>query len=128
MTTSSTGAYSTTTKPTKQTSYQATATGATTPPAVTVKVAQLLKMKVARKGQMVYCRGSLGPKKRHRVVVIQVKGGSSWKVFARVKTSKRSTFACARTLKSGHAYKFRAKTKGYPGLLAGVSRTVRLRK
>jgi len=43
VTTSTTGAYSTTTKPKKQTVYQASAAGVTAPPTVTVKVAQRLR-------------------------------------------------------------------------------------
>jgi predicted GH43/DUF377 family glycosyl hydrolase len=128
LTTSSTGTYATSTKPKKQTVYTATATGVTAPPLVTVKVAQRLKLSVRRRGGKVYFKGSLGPKKRRRVVVIQVRTGKRWKVLARVKTSKRSTFKGVRSLKSGHAYSFRAKTGAYPGLLSGQSRTVRLRK
>jgi hypothetical protein len=122
------GAYSASSKPKKLTVYQATATGVTTPPTVTVKVAQRIKLSVRRSGAKVSLKGSLGPKKRRRVIVIQVKAGKRWKVLARVKTSKRSTFKATRSLKSGHTYRFRAKTRGYPGLLAGMSRTVRLRK
>jgi predicted GH43/DUF377 family glycosyl hydrolase len=127
LTTSSAGAYSTTSKPTKQTVYEATAAGVTTPPTVTVKVAQRLKLSVHRRGAKVYLKGSLGPKKRHRVIVIQVRAGKHWRKLARVRTTRRSTFKLVRTLKPGHAYRFRAKTAGYPGLLSGISRTVRLR-
>jgi predicted GH43/DUF377 family glycosyl hydrolase len=127
LTTGSNGTYSTTTKPAKQTVYQASASGATAV-TVTVKVAQRLTLSVRRKGTKVYFKGSLGPKKRRRVVVIQVKAGKRWKKLARVKTSKKSTFKTVKALKTGHAYKFRAKTSSYPGLLGGTSRTVRLRK
>jgi predicted GH43/DUF377 family glycosyl hydrolase len=127
-TTSSSGAYSTSTKPKKQTVYQATATGVTAGPTVTVKVAQKLTLSAVRRGGKVYITGRLAPKKRRRVIVIQVKTGKRWKVLARVKTTKRSAFKTAKTLPRGHTYRFRAKTKGYPGLLAGTSRTVRLRK
>jgi predicted GH43/DUF377 family glycosyl hydrolase len=127
-TTSSTGAYSASSKPKKQTVYQASATGLTVDPTVTVKVKQLLKLSVVRKGGKVYFKGSLAPKKRRRVIVIQVRSGKRWKVLARVKTSKRSTFKGAKALTPGHVYSFRAKTKGYPGLLAGISKIVRLRK
>ena len=126
VTTDGTGAYATSTKPKKQTVYEATATGVTTPPTVTVQVAQRLKLSVRRIGGKVSFKGTLGPKKRGRVVVIQVKAGKSWKVFARVKTSKRSTFKGVRSLKRGH-YSFRAKTRAYPGLLGGTSRTRKLR-
>jgi predicted GH43/DUF377 family glycosyl hydrolase len=128
VTTSSGGAYSASSKPKKQTVYQASASGVTALPTVTVKVAQRLKLSVRRSGGKVYFKGSLGPKKRRRVVVVQVRAGKRWKVLARVKTSRRSTFKGVRSLRSGHAYSFRAKTGKYPGLLAGTSRTVRLRK
>jgi hypothetical protein len=127
-TTSSTGSYSASSKPKKQTDYQATATGVATPPTVTVKVAQLVKLSVVRKGGKVYFKGRLLPKKGRRVIVIQLRSGKHWKTFARVKTSKRSTFKGVRALRLGHAYKFRATTRAYPGLLAGKSRIVRLRK
>ena len=98
-------------------------------PTVTVKVKQLLKLSVVRKGGKVLFKGRLLPTKRRRVIVVQVRSGKRWKVLARARTTKRSTFKGARTLKiSRHGYRFRAKTKGYPGLLAGTSRTVRLRK
>jgi predicted GH43/DUF377 family glycosyl hydrolase len=124
--TDSTGAFGTTTKPRKQTVYEATATGVATPPQVTVQVAQQLKLSVRRSGGKVYFKGSLGPKKRRRVVVIQVRAGKHWKLFARVKTSRRSTFKGSRSLKLGH-YSFRAKTGPYPGLLGGTSQIVRSR-
>jgi predicted GH43/DUF377 family glycosyl hydrolase len=126
LTTSGTGAYATSTKPTKQTVYEATAAGVTTPPMATVKVAQRLKLSVRRAGAKVYFKGSLGPKKPGRVIVIQVRAGKSWKILARVKTSRSSTFQGSGSLKPGH-YSFRAKTGAYPGLLGGTSRTVRLR-
>jgi hypothetical protein len=128
LTTSSAGAYATTSKPKKQTAYQAGATGVAVPPTVTVKVAQRVTLSVRRKGGKVYVKGSLGPKKRRRLIVIQVRAGKHWKKLARVRTTKRSTFKVVRVLQRGHAYKFRATTRGYPGLLSGTSRTVRLRR
>jgi predicted GH43/DUF377 family glycosyl hydrolase len=128
VTTSTAGTYLTTAKPQKQTVYDASATGVTVLPIVTVKVAQRLKLSVRRSGIKVYFKGSLGPRKRRRVIVVQVRAGKRWKVLARVKTSRKSIFKGARSLKAGHAYSFRAKTGKYPGLLAGTSRTVRLRK
>ena len=127
LTTSSAGTYSTTSKPKKQTVYEASATGVTTPPTVTVKVAQRLTLSVQRKGSKVYLKGTLGPKKRRQVIVIQVQAGKHWHALARVRTTKRSTFEAVRTLKVGPGYKFRARTSAYPGLLSGTSRTVRLR-
>ena len=44
------GTYSTLVKPTMQTAYQASATGVTTPPTMTVFVSQLLKLSVRRSG------------------------------------------------------------------------------
>jgi predicted GH43/DUF377 family glycosyl hydrolase len=128
LTTDTSGAYSKTSKPKKQTVYEATATGVTPAPTVTVKVAQRLTLSVRRKGGKVYLKGRLAPKKRHRLIVILVKRGKRWKRLVRVRTSKRSTFKAVRALKPGHAYKFRAKTHGRPGLLAGKSRIVRLKK
>ena len=129
LTTTASGSYATASKPKKQTVYEATATGVTAGPTVTVKVKQLLKLSVVRKGGKVLFKGRLLPTKRRRVIVVQVRSGKRWKVLARARTTKRSTFKGARTLKiSRHGYRFRAKTKGYPGLLAGTSRTVRLRK
>jgi hypothetical protein len=62
------------------------------------------------------------------VIVIQVKKGKRWKTLARVKTSRRGTFKAVKALAPAkHGYRFRAKTRGYRGLLAGTSRTVRLR-
>ena len=118
----------TSTKPKKQTVYQASAAGATAPPTVTVKVAQRLTLSVRRKAGKVYLTGTLGPKKRRRVILIQVRTGKRWHKLARVRTTKKSTFKLVRALKPGHAYRFRAKTAGYPGLLSGSSRTVQLRK
>lgn len=129
LTTSSSGAYATTVTPTKQTAYEASAAGATAPPAVTVQVAQKLKLSVRRKGGKVYIKGTLGPKKRRQVILIQVRTGKRWHKLARVRTTKKSTFKLVRTLKRGkHPYFFRAKTNAYPGLLAGTSRIVRLRR
>jgi hypothetical protein len=127
-TTDGSGAYSATTTPTKQTVYEAAATGATAPPTVTVQVAQRLTLSVRRKGSKVYLKGTLGPKKSRQVILIQVRTGKHWRKLGRVRTTKRSTFKLVRALKRGHAYKFRAKTRGYPGLLSGTSRTVSLRK
>lgn len=128
LTTTSTGTYSTTTKPKKLTAYEGTAIGVTSIPRVTVQVAQRLKLSVRRRGGKVYVKGSLGPAKRGRLVVIQVRVGKRWKTLARTRTSRRSTFTAVRALTRGHhAYGFRARTKAYPGLLGGTSRIVKLR-
>jgi predicted GH43/DUF377 family glycosyl hydrolase len=129
LTTDTGGAYFTTSKPKKQTVYRASATGVVVAPTVTVNVAQLLTLSVARRGGNVSFKGRLLPKKRRRIIVIQVRAGKRWKLFARVKTSRRSTFKGVRALKPARrGYKFRAKTKSYRGLLAGTSKTKRLRR
>jgi hypothetical protein len=128
-TTDSNGAYSLPVMPTTQTVYQASATGVSVPPTVTVNVAQLVKLAVRRSGAKVYLNGSLGPKKADQTVVIQVRAGKGWKTLVRVRTTSRSTFKVVRALAARrHGYLFRATTKGHPGLLAGTSRIVRLRK
>jgi predicted GH43/DUF377 family glycosyl hydrolase len=128
LTTTSTGAYSTTTKPTRLTAYQGNALGVTSIPRVTVQVAQRVKLSVRRRGGKVYIKGSLGPKKRGRLIVIQVRVGKRWKTLARTRTTRKSTFKAVKALTRGkHAYGFRAKTKAYPGLLGGTSKIVKLR-
>ena len=129
VTTSTTGAYSTTSMPKKQTIYQATTGFVDRCCFVEVKVAQLLTLSaLPRDGGKVYVKGRLAPEKRARVIVIQVRSGKRWKVLARVKTTRRSTFKAVRALNPGHTYHFRATTRGYPGLLSGTSRTLRLRR
>jgi hypothetical protein len=128
VTTSTTGAYSTTSMPQKQTVYQAFTDYVDRCCFVTVKVAQLLTLSALPKGGKVYVKGRLAPEKPGRVIVIQVRSGKRWKVLARVKTSRRSTFKAVRALNPGQTYHFRATTRGYPGLLSGASRTLRLRK
>jgi hypothetical protein len=115
------------TKPTKQTVYEASATGASAPPTVTVTVAQRLTLSVRRKGGKVYLKGALGPKKSRQAILIQVLSGKHWRKLASVRTTKRSTFTTVRALKPGR-YSFRATTRGYPGLLSGTSRIVKLRR
>jgi predicted GH43/DUF377 family glycosyl hydrolase len=128
LTTDSGGVFVTKAKPKKQTVYRASAAGAAIAPTVTVKVFQLVKLLAARRGAKVSLKGSLLPKKRRRVIVIQVKKGKRWKTLARVKTSRRGTFKTVKALAPAqHGYRLRAKTSGYRGLVAGTSRTVRLR-
>jgi hypothetical protein len=91
---------------------------------VTVQVAQRIKLSVGRSGGNVILKGSLGPKKAHRVIVLKVEVGKRWHTLGRARTSKKSTFKLVKALKPGHTYKFRATTAAYPGLLAGISRIV----
>jgi hypothetical protein len=128
LTTDTGGVFRTSVKPKRQTVYRASATGVAVAPTVTVKVMQLLKLSAVRRGGKVSLKGSLLPKKRRRLIVIQVKKGKRWKTLARVKTSRRGTFKAVKALAPAkHGYRFRAKTRGYRGLLGATSRTVRLR-
>jgi hypothetical protein len=92
-----------------------------------MKDTQWLKLSVLRRGSKIYFKGRLLPKRRHRGIAIQMRVGGRWKTLARMRTSRHSTFKAVRTLKRSHSYKFRATTRGYPGLLGAKSRTVRIR-
>lgn len=127
VTTGTTGVYSTTSAPKKKTVYQAFTDYVDRCCYVTVKVAQLLTLSALPKGGKEYIKGRLAPERPGRIIVIQVRSGKRWKVLARVKTSGRSTFTAVRALSPGHTYDFRATTHGYPGLMAGISRILRLR-
>ena len=71
-------------------------------------------------------RGKIGPRHPKRLVVIQVRKGSRWVTFAKVKTTRRSTFLLVKPLKAGAHFKFRARTGADRQHLAGLSRVVRL--
>ena len=121
LTTGAGGAFTVTQKPTKRTSYKVTYAGVTTEPVVTVAVAHRVTLTAVRKGTRATVRGRLAPAHAGRVVVIQVSTGSSWRTFAKVKTSKRSTFAAVRKVKPRGKLKFRARTAGDKDHLAGLS-------
>jgi hypothetical protein len=124
-TTATTGSFSRTVKPTQRTTYKAGFAGA--PDAlVTVFVKHLVTLSVVKKAGKAYFRGKIGPRHPKRLVVIQVRKGSKWVTFAKVRTTKRSTFLVVKTLKAGAHYKFRARTGSDRQHLAGMSRTVRL--
>jgi hypothetical protein len=121
VTTGAGGTFSVTHKPTKRTVYKVSYAGVTPEPTVTVAVAHKLTVSAVRKGTKATVRGRLAPVHRGRVVVIQVSTGSSWRTFARVKTTKRSTFTAAHKVKARGKLKFRAKTVGDKDHLAGLS-------
>jgi predicted GH43/DUF377 family glycosyl hydrolase len=124
-TTGTTGSFSRAVKPTQRTTYKAGFAGA--PDAlVTVFVKHLVTLSVVKKAGKAYFRGKIGPRHPKRLVVIQVRKGSKWVTFAKVRTTKRSTFLVVKTLKAGAHYKFRARTGSDRQHLAGMSRTVRL--
>ena len=124
--TNSTGAYVATAKPSRTTTYKASYTGVTVEPTVKVAVAFRVTLSAKRKGGKVLLRGKVAPSQRRKVVVIQIRVGKRWKTFAKVRTTKRSTFSTLRTLKRGK-YKFRAKKAADAQHLAGLSRVVSFR-
>jgi predicted GH43/DUF377 family glycosyl hydrolase len=123
-TTDAAGAYSATVVPTKKTTYKASYTGATSEPTVTLAVAHRVTLSVVRKGSKGYFRGRIGPTHPGRVVIIQIKKSSGWKTFAKLKTSKRSTFSAVRKLRPRAKYRFRAYTAADAQHLAGMSPVV----
>ena len=123
-TTDSVGAFASTVSPSKNTTYKATYSGASSEPTVSVSVAYLITLKVIRKSGKWSFRGKVAPNKRGRIVVIQVKTRSGWKRFAKVKLSKKSTFSVLRKLSPHKRYRFRATTARDAAHFAGVSRIV----
>jgi hypothetical protein len=126
-TTDPSGAFTSSVAPSKNTTYKASFAGAGTEPTVSVSVAYLVTLRVARKGGSWSFRGKVGPNRRGRTVLIQVKTRSGWKRFAKVKLSKKSTFALLRKLSGHKRYRFRASTAADAAHLAGVSRIVSVR-
>jgi hypothetical protein len=126
-TTDSAGAFTSTVAPSKNTVYKASYASASSAPTVSVSVAYSVTLRVARKAGRWSFRGKVGPNRRGRVVVIQVKTRSGWKRFAKVKLSKRSTFTLLRKLARHKKYRFRASTSKDAAHLAGLSRVVTVR-
>jgi predicted GH43/DUF377 family glycosyl hydrolase len=125
--TNSTGDYVAMVKPSRTTTYKASYTGVTVEPTVKVGVAFRVTLSVKRKGAKVLIRGKVAPSQRRKLVVIQIRVGSHWKTFAKVRTTRRSTFSTLRKLKRGK-HKFRAKKAADAQHLAGMSRVVLLRR
>ena len=120
-TTDAAGAYSARVVPKKKTTYKASYAGATSEPTLSVSVAHLVALSVVRKGAKGYFRGRVGPSHPGRVVIIQIKKSSGWKTFAKLKTSKTSTFSAVRKLSPRAKYRFRASTAADAQHLAGMS-------
>jgi predicted GH43/DUF377 family glycosyl hydrolase len=124
-TTSATGTYSRAVKPARRTTYKASFAGAPDV-MVTVLVKHLVTLSIAKRSGKAYFRGKIGPRHPKRLVLIQVRKGSRWVTFAKVKTTRRSTFLLVKPLKAGAHFKFRARTGADRQHLAGLSRVVRL--
>jgi predicted GH43/DUF377 family glycosyl hydrolase len=120
-TSDSSGAFSATVKPVKNTTYQAAYGGATSP-TVAVGVAYRVTLRITHKGGALLFQGKVGPKRLGRVT-IQIRTRSGWKTIGRAKLSKKSAFRLLRTVKHGQN-KFRALTPADAKHLAGKSRVV----
>jgi predicted GH43/DUF377 family glycosyl hydrolase len=125
VTTGTMGGYSTVVKPAKRTAYKAIFGAVTTAP-VSVAVKHLVTLSARKRGGKAYLRGRIGPRHVKRLVVIQVRKGTRWVTWARVRTSRRSTFLVVKALKPGVRYRFRARVAADREHLAGLSRVVRL--
>ncbi len=119
------GAYSTIVKPAKRTAYKASFGAVTTTP-VSVAVKHLVTLSARKMSGKAYLRGKVGPRHPRRLVVIQVRKGTRWVTWAKVRTSRRSTFLVVKALKPGVRYRFRARVAADREHLAGLSRVVRL--
>ena len=123
-TTDTAGAFTSFVKPSKNTTYKASFTGAASEPTVAVSVAYRVTLRAVRKGSKRLFRGKVAPARRRGPLVLQVKTRSGWKRFAKVKLSKKSTFAITRKLAAHKKYRFRATTPKDARHAAGVSRVV----
>jgi predicted GH43/DUF377 family glycosyl hydrolase len=119
------GAFRASAKPTKKTTYKASFAGAPDG-LVTVSVKHLVTLTAVRRGARITLSGRIGPIHSRRLVVIQVRKGTRWVSFARVRTTRRGTFRVVRTtLRPRTRYSFRARTGTDREHLAGLSRIVR---
>jgi predicted GH43/DUF377 family glycosyl hydrolase len=126
--TTATGSYTLTAKPTKSTVYEATVTGATNSPTAKIGVHQLVALTVVRRGGKGYFKGRISPSHPKRAVTIQIFNGGRWKTFARLKSSRRSSFSTVKALKPNTKYRFRAVTPAdSPRFLNGTSRIASVR-
>jgi predicted GH43/DUF377 family glycosyl hydrolase len=122
--TDGTGIFHVDVKPIKRTVYKASYGGVSPEPTVTVLVKHKITLKGRRAGGKVYLSGTVGPRHSRRVILIQKRTGSRWVTFARVRTSKRSTFKVAKKAPAKKA-RFRAKIGADKEHLANLSRSVR---
>ena len=123
VTTDAAGAFRTTTAPSKNTTYKASFSGASSEPTVSVSVAYRVTLRVVRKGSRWLFSGRVAPSRRGGPLVVQVKTRSGWKTFAKLKLSRKSSFTLLRRLAHGK-YRFRARTPADRAHLAGTSRIV----
>jgi predicted GH43/DUF377 family glycosyl hydrolase len=126
VTTDATGAFTTPVKPTKKTTYSLALAGVTSPAPVTVSVKHALSLKVTMKGRRATFSGRIGPRHASRTVTIQRKRGTRWVRYARLKTTRRSTYTLSRRLAKGR-HQFRAITAADRDHLAGRSPARRVR-
>jgi hypothetical protein len=123
VTTDAAGAFRTTAAPSKNTTYKASFSGASSEPTVSVSVAYRVTLRVVRKGSRWLFSGRVAPSRRGGPLVVQVKTRSGWKTFAKLKLSRKSSFTLLRRLAHGK-YRFRARTPADRAHLAGTSRIV----
>lgn len=115
------GAYSVSVAPDRHTGYVVSAMGVDSA-AVAVQVAELVKLKVRRKGTKGYASGSVGPIHVGKIVLLQQKKGSRWVTLKKLKTSSTSGFKYTVTkLAKKGKYQFRAQTAADTEHLAGMS-------
>lgn len=115
------GAYSLSVTPDRHTTYVASSMGVDSA-AATVQVAELIKLKVRRKGTKGYASGSVGPVHAGKIVLLQQKKGSRWVTLKKLKTSSTSGFKYTVTkLAKKGKYQFRAQTAADAEHLAGMS-------
>jgi predicted GH43/DUF377 family glycosyl hydrolase len=128
VTTDATGAFTATVKPTRHTTYSLALASVTSPAPVTVQVAHKLTLKVSGTGGRRTFSGTLSPKHARRTVTIQRRSGTRWVRFARLRTTRRSTYKLTKRVARGR-HRFRAITGKDVQHLAGRSpaRRVRIR-
>ena len=121
-TTDAAGAYSVSVSPDRHTSYVASAMSIDSA-AAAVQVAELVKLKVRRKGTKGYASGSVGPiHDRQDRAASTEKAGSRWVTKKKLKTGSTSGFKYTLTkLKPKGKYQFRAQTAADAEHLAGMS-------
>jgi predicted GH43/DUF377 family glycosyl hydrolase len=123
-TTDAAGNFRAVVKPTKRTTYKASYAGVSPEPTVIVLVKHSITLKAARRSGKLTLSGKIGPRRAHRVVVIQLLKGKRWVTFAKVKTSSKSTFKLVRKAPAKRA-KYRARIGADSEHLANTSRVVR---
>lgn len=120
-TTDASGAFSVPVAPDRHTVYTANAMGVASA-SVNVQVAELVTVKVRRKGTKGYVSGKVGPLHVGKIVLLQQKVGSRWVTKKKLKTNSTSSFKFTVTkLKPKGKYQFRAQTAADAEHIAGMS-------